>query len=460
MLVGLVCSKFLMSITMILCTLNLLLEANFKLYWQKIKENHFFHLIVAFYLLHLISLLWSENLSYGLNDLRVKAPLLVIPLLLIAKPIEKSEHKWLYLLLIVSLLITSLINFCIYQFSLANHTAIDIRELSFFGSHIRYGILLSFGLGVCFFLNRELKKHSLIWILIGAWFIFYTYYSQVLSGLLALLVVITILVIFHLKKRKWILFSGFSIVILAISAILYFIFTPKTTEHKQDNNIAEMRSAWNKRSSHAFDSLDLKKQTLKTTLTRYLDSKELPHNGLGLSALSENDVHNIENGYADVHETGFGFVARMYGLRYQIQHNQNPNGHSLLQRFESWHTAWQIIQKNWLFGVGAGDVADEFEKKYNENKSLLIKENRIRAHNSYLTYWLSFGVFGIILFVYLQYAFFFKQYKEMNYLGILFLSVSIVSFLTEDALETQTGVTFFALFYALYGIKETRLNDN
>jgi hypothetical protein len=249
-------------------------------------------------------------------------------------------------------------------------------------------------------------------------------------------------------------------VILAISAILYFIFTPKTTEHKQDNNIAEMRSAWNKRSPHAFDSLDLKKQPLETTLSRYLDSKELPHNGLGLSALSENDVHNIENGYADVHETGVGFVARMYGLRYQIQHSQNPNGHSLLQRFESWHTAWQIIQKNWLFGVGTGDVADEFEKKYNENKSLLIKENRIRAHNSYLTYWLSFGVFGIILFIYLQYAFFFKQFKEMNYLGILFLSVSIVSFLTEDALETQTGVTFFAFFYALYAIKETRLNDN
>jgi hypothetical protein len=48
----------------------------------------------------------------------------------------------------------------------------------------------------------------------------------------------------------------------------------------------------------------------------------------------------------------------------------------------------------------------------------------------------------------------------MNYLGILFLSVSIISFLLEDTLETQTGVTFFAFFYALYAIKETRLNDN
>ena len=154
MLIGIVCSKFLMSITLFLCIGNLLLEMDFRAYWKRIKENHLLHLILGFYLLHLLSLFWSENIAYGLNDLRVKAPLLVIPVILIAKPIAKANLKWLYLLLIVSLLITSLINFCSYQFSLANHTAIDIRELSLFGSHIRYGILLSFGLGVCFFLSR------------------------------------------------------------------------------------------------------------------------------------------------------------------------------------------------------------------------------------------------------------------------------------------------------------------
>ena len=34
------------------------------------------------------------------------------------------------------------------------------------------------------------------------------------------------------------------------------------------------------------------------------------------------------------------------------------------------------------------------------------------------------------------------------------------TFLLEDTLETQTGVTFFAFFYELYAIKEKRLNDN
>ncbi len=460
MLVGLVCSKFLMSITMILCSLNLLLEANFKLYWQKIKENHFLHLIVAFYLLHLISLLWSENLSYGLNDLRVKAPLLVIPVLLIAKPIEKSERKWLYLLFTLSLLVTSVINFCTYQFALANHSVKDIRELSLFGSHIRYAVLIAFGFGICLFLSRELKKPRLLWFLIGAWFIFYTYYSQVLSGLLALIIVITIQAVLQYKQMKWLIISGLAAGGISLIALTLFLFNPSKETTSNWGNIPEMREKWNKISLLDFDSLDLKKQSLKTTLSRYLDSKKLPRNAFGLSSLNKSDVQNIENGYADVNETRFGLIARMYGLRYQIQHPQNPNGHSLLQRIESWQTAWQIIQKNWLFGVGAGDVADEFEKKYNENRSLLIKENRIRAHNSYLTYWLSFGIFGILLFLYLQAAFFSKQIRDKNYLGILFVSISIISFLLEDTLETQTGVTFFAFFFAIYVSKETRLNDN
>ena len=179
-----------------------------------------------------------------------------------------------------------------------------------------------------------------------------------------------------------------------------------------------------------------------------------------MNKLSEDDVHNIENGYADIHETGLGFRARLYGLKYQIHHAGNPNGHSLLQRIESWKTAGQIIKENWLYGVGAGDVADKFEQKYKENKSMLIAENRIRAHNSFLTYWLSFGIIGLVLFTYIQYSFFQFEWRNVNYLGLLFIGLSLISFLLEDALETQTGVTFFAFFYSFYASKDAALKSN
>ena len=101
-----------------LCMVNFLVEADFKNYWQRIKENRLLHLLIAFYLLHAVSLLWSDNISYGINDLRIKAPLLVVSIILIAKPILKSDRNKLYLLFILSLLVTSVINFCHYQFLL------------------------------------------------------------------------------------------------------------------------------------------------------------------------------------------------------------------------------------------------------------------------------------------------------------------------------------------------------
>ena len=460
MLIGIVGSKFLMSITMMLCVANLLLEADFKNYWQRIINNRLLHLLIAFYLLHAISLLWSDNISYGLNDLRIKAPLFVVSIILIAKPIIKSDHAKLYLLLILSLLVTSVINFCHYQFLLNAHLAKDIRELSLFGSHIRYGILLAMGIGICLFLCREFKRFSIGLISCAAWFMFYTYYSQILSGILSLLVVFILYAILYFREKKWVLISGGLICLTLLMVTIGFLFSNEKEIISPISQSSELKDAWNKRSSISFDSLDLKRQPLQITLTRYLASKDLLPNKNGVNELDEDDVHNIENGFADIRETGFGFSARLYGLRYQIHHAGNPNGHSLLQRIESWKTAGQIIKENWIFGVGAGDVADIFEQKYKENKSLLIAENRIRAHNSFLTYWLSFGVVGLILFSYIQYSLFQVEWRNVNYLGLLFIGLSLISFLLEDALETQTGVTFFTFFYSFYASKDTSLKTN
>ena len=443
-----------------LCILNFLVEADFKNYWQRIKENRLLHLLIAFYLLHAVSLLWSDNISYGINDLRIKAPLLVVSIILIAKPILNSDRNKLYLLLILSLLVTSVINFCHYQFLLNAHLAKDIRELSFFGSHIRYGILLAFGIGICLFLSREFKRFSIGLISCAAWFIFYTYYSQVLSGLLSLLVVFILYAVLYFRERKWVLISGAILCLTILIGTAAFLFSKEKEMTSPISQSSELKDAWNKRSRLAFDSLDLKNQPLKTTLSRYIASKGFSPNKISVNKLSEDDVHNIENGYADIHETGLGFRARLYGLKYQIHHAGNPNGHSLLQRIESWKTAGQIIKENWIFGVGAGDVADKFEQKYKENKSLLIAENRIRAHNSFLTYWLSFGIIGLVLFTYIQYSFFQFEWRNVNYLGLLFIGLSLISFLLEDTLETQTGVTFFAFFYSFYASKDAALKSN
>ena len=73
--VGIVCSKFLMSMSILLGLLNLIAEGDFKQYFQNLKQNKFFVLVLLFFLLHVLAMAWSDNWEYGLNDLRRKLSL-------------------------------------------------------------------------------------------------------------------------------------------------------------------------------------------------------------------------------------------------------------------------------------------------------------------------------------------------------------------------------------------------
>ena len=147
-----------------------------------------------------------------------------------------------------------------------------------------------------------------------------------------------------------------------------------------------------------------------------------------------------------------GFWGRIEGLRYQINHSRDPNGHSLLQRFEAWKTGLEIYKDHYFLGTGTGDVDDAFKEKYRENKSKLNSVNQIRAHNMYLTSLLTFGPIGLLLFLYLIGAYLKMQLQSKQLIGFIFMTVMVITFLFEDTLETQTGITLFSFFAALYSI--------
>jgi O-antigen ligase len=100
-----------------------------------------------------------------------------------------------------------------------------------------------------------------------------------------------------------------------------------------------------------------------------------------------------------------------------------------------------------LFGVGVGDVQLEFNKQYEINHTKLKKEHWLRAHNQLITIWLTIGVLGFIIILYILLEPFFN--KNISYPTLIVMVTLIFGFLTQDILETQAGVTLFAVFYAL-----------
>ena len=83
-----------MSLSLIGLTLNWILELDFQLKWKRIKEQKY--LPIIFSGLFLIELLWlpiSKDITIGLNVLRIKLPLLLLPLI-IGSCTSFSKREW------------------------------------------------------------------------------------------------------------------------------------------------------------------------------------------------------------------------------------------------------------------------------------------------------------------------------------------------------------------------------
>ena len=65
----------------------------------KTKLSRFWHnipavLLVAFYLMHVVGLLWTSDFEYAFKDLRVKLPILVMPFVLSSmEPLDRKRFN-------------------------------------------------------------------------------------------------------------------------------------------------------------------------------------------------------------------------------------------------------------------------------------------------------------------------------------------------------------------------------
>ena len=247
---------------------------------------------------------------------------------------------------------------------------------------------------------------------------------------------------------------------IGIGFAFSLLFSESERNDNSRANFISMKTEWEKKSNFSFEGQDKRDQELKYTLSRFLESKDLTKDAKGVQSLTDEEIKAVENGMADVSEMKIGFWGRLEGLRYQINHSTDPNGHSLLQRLEAWKTGIAIYKDHPFLGVGTGDLDDAYKRKYKENHSQLTPTNQIRAHNTYLTSLITFGVLGLLLFIYIVFYHLKLQIQNKDVLGFIFILIMLVTFFFEDTLETQTGITLFSFFAALYSIQvPSKRND-
>lgn len=481
------------SIPQIIIAGNWLLEKNFKHKFHLLKSNKIFWALGSLYLLHVIGMFYTQDTQHGLDDLRNKLPLLTLPLLLFStKPLSHKELRLLFGFFFLSVLVSSFCCYAVYA-GYTKKIILDVRKASIFMSHIRFSLFIAFSvIGVIYFSFKENNKMiKILCILCAIWFMFFMYKLEMATGFLFLILVAPVLILsFSIKNlpRKTTI-SIIVVLILSVFIVFYQALTSLSMFDKSANNEAnrllektingrnysqdtlykiaengnlitvnvspeELKKEWGLKSQMSLNEVDKKGNLLSYTLLRYMASKGLTKDSAGIASLSKEDIIRIENGTPNhKYNLNSGLISKWREVVWEYskyKHGENPSGHTLTMRLEFWKTACCIIQKRPIIGVGTGDIQHSFDVMYRYTNSKLDPLWRLRCHNEYLAITVAFGFVG--LFIFLFYLFYpaFLLRKKLHYLYWPFFIIALLSFITEDTLETQSGVTFFIFFQTLF----------
>ncbi len=481
------------SIPQIILGANWLLEKNYTEKWNALKSNKIFCVLASLFFLHIIGITYTDNIPKGLDDLRNKLPLLTLPFILFSTtPLNKKEYDWLLDFFLLSVFVSSICCFVVFL-GYTKKVIVDVRQASIFMSHIRFSLFIAFAIIILIYSSLKSQK-PLIKVLYWAaiiWFLFFMYKMEMATGFLCLVVVGGFLFILYSLKTfsksvsvvvTLLLIVGFGIIIkAALSDLQMFNKDPASRKniilekninggyylHDTLYNLAEngnlvtinineneLRREWGRYSQLDLASTDKKGNNLYYTLLRYMASKGLTKDSFGLTRLNAKDIENVERGISNYrYANKSGLMLRWRELVWEYtkyKRGENPSGHTLTMRLEFWKTASYIIHDHPIFGVGTGDIQDSFNQKYIKIRSKLDPVWRLRCHNQYLAICVAFGFFGLLVFlIYLFYPAIILR-KKLHYLYWPFLLIILLSFITEDTLETQSGVTFFIFFNTLF----------
>lgn len=458
---------------------------------QKIKAyftNKQAPALAAIYFALLLGLLYTCDINYGLKDIRVKLPLFLVPFMITGLgALTTKEYRLLIIVFIGGLVAASITGFIMYQSG--GGALAEPRNLSPFISNIRFSLLIVVAVFMAGWLANSCKNRvvTIAVVVIVVWLLYFMLRLESVTGFALLIASGVVASLMYNNRMGRVLRIAVPAILIGLVVGAWFYIgaeyaeythgskensSAKTVNGNEWNNVTdfpfyenggyigtnvcrkELQKEWPKYSNINIDSTDAKGQSMYFTLLRYLTSKHLTKDSLGLTKLNKQDIVNIENGVASViYVADEGLNSRLHKIFWEYQVYQvyhNPSGHSVFMRIEFWRAAVGIIKQHPLTGVGTGDVADAFSAQYNAMNSKLGDKWRMRAHNQFLAIGVALGLFGIVV---LLFSTLYPYIAGKGYKSVMFTAFFVTAFLsmlTEDTLETQAGVTFYIFFYCLF----------
>jgi len=132
-----------------------------------------------------------------------------------------------------------------------------------------------------------------------------------------------------------------------------------------------------------------------------------------------------------------------------VENIENNASDGSAGRILIWENSVEIIKRNFLVGVGTGDVKDCLIDKYKENNIKKALQLRSNAHNQFLQTFITLGIIGFLILSLSLILPAYYTFRHKHFLYLLFLIIVSINFLVESMLETQAGVVFYAFFNSI-----------
>ena len=469
---------------------NWLLEMNFVAKWNRLKKNPYFWLVLSVFVMHVVGVFYSEDKKAAGDDLWIKMPLFFLPLIFFSSdPLNEKEWKG-FLKGFVWGTALSLTWCLLYSFVLHPHE--EVRKTSRFMSHIRLGLYVNLAVVTAVWLTLRASNvgQRLVW----AAFVFYLVLCLFLLGLAGGLALLTLLLAGALmwlvfRQKLWIKLVSLTVLALTLYGLLRYVvnikneqLVPKSeainkpvpfnqqgrglihfdTLGQTENGyyvlmniqMEDLRREWNKRAgADTFNyalPYNLKRYEI---LLRYLASKGLPRDSVGVAALEDQDIVNIQQNISNYRFPEWSFlhkrVIELVNEYADYESRSHVNGHSFTMRLYFAEAALEVIKTSPLIGVGTGDVQTSLNRVYSSAASPLSPEWYKRPHNQFLSIAVAFGWLGLMVFLLSLVLPAWLLRRSLPAVYLPFLVIFVWSCCFEDTLDTQAGLSFFAVFNTL-----------
>ena len=129
-------------------------------------------------------------------------------------------------------------------------------------------------------------------------------------------------------------------------------------------------------------------------------------------------------------------------------------------RLERWHVATELIKESPVIGHGTGSEIPLLREAYYNHKMYDAYLASLNAHNQYLGLMISAGAIGLLVFLVVLCWGLLEMLRRKDITALTFIVMIIAVSFSEDILEVNKGIFFFAFFFSFFMLPGSRGPDD